>query len=566
MIVRGNPVSAGIAVGTAFLYHPLEQAPEKDFLVMGDEEVQLAKLHSAFQKAEEELTYLVKTLEKEEPEKAGIFVAHKGILQDRKIVDDITCAVQTERKTPDYAVECVFEDACHLLEQVKDPIIASRTADLRDVKNRLLRILRGKAPVSLTNLDKKVIVIAHELLPSDTAMLDREHVMGIITEVGSTTSHTAIIARSYQIPAILGVEQALEVFKEGESIIVDAVNGEILTDPDETAIMKYQEQAHIFKKKQTEAIAYLDKPAVMQDGQKIEIGINIGSEFFGAETLNYDFIGLFRTEFLYMKKKQQPTEEEQFEAYRQVLEHAKGKTVTLRTLDIGGDKTLPYLQLPKEENPFLGKRALRFCLENEPLFATQLRAALRASVFGDLQLMFPMVGSIEDIRAAKEAVHHAMEQLNKEGIAYNKEIKLGIMIEIPAIALLADVAADEVDFASIGTNDLTQYLCATDRMDARVSKYYQPLSPAALRVLGFVFEQFEQKGKPVSVCGELAGNPDAAVLLVGLGAKKLSMNEGNIPQVKEALAGITIVKAKDMADICKGMRTEREVEACLSGL
>jgi phosphotransferase system enzyme I (PtsI) len=563
MILKGNPVSPGVVVGNAYIYKAFTCDVLEAYFEKGHEAKYIEIFNAAFAEAHRELDQLIASFAAEDADKAKIFTAQKEILDDEEILDMIHDAIATEQKRPDFAVNNAYDEFIRILGKTKDPLIAARTLDLRDVRNRLLRVLQGEKEKNLSYLPESVIVVAHDLLPSDTATLDRAHVAGIITEAGSSTSHTAIIARSYKIPAVLGVQQATDVIGEGTLLALDAICGEITVAPGQKVLEQSQKKADAFKKQQELAEKYLDKPVVTADGQHIDIGVNIGSDNFDIASENYDFVGLFRTEFLYMKSDHLPTEEEQFEAYKRVLKNSGGKTVTLRTLDIGGDKTLQYMQLPKEDNPFLGKRALRLCLDNPDIFSTQLRAALRASAFGSLQIMFPMVGSIDDIRRAKAALSDAKVQLRAEGKAFNEDIKLGIMIEIPSIAAIADIAAEEVDFASVGTNDLTQYLCAVDRMNPDIAGYYQGLCPAMLRLLGFIFEQFNAKGKPVSVCGELAGDPAAAVVMIGLGLHKLSMSEANLARVKAALADITMDKARALGATCKNLATETEVKAYL---
>ena len=460
---------------------------------------------------------------------------------------------------PDYAIEKVFDEFTVLLSKVADPLIAGRAADLQDVKRRLLRVYQGKEEKNLSTLTEDVIVVAHDLLPSDTATLNRQHVKGIVTEIGGSNSHSAILARSFQIPAVLGVADAMKQIPDGEFLSIDALSGILVVNPDKDEQQAFLEKRRVFLEKRKIEEQYLDKAGATKDGYSIQIGINVGSTDFDVPKTQFDFVGLFRTEFLYMENTHLPTEEEQFEAYKKVLEHAKGNPVTLRTLDIGGDKTLPYMELPEEENPFLGKRALRLCFAEPDIFMTQLRAALRASAYGPLQIMFPMVGSMEDIYRAKAYVREAMEQLQQEKAAFDKDIKIGIMIEVPSIALIADMAAEEVDFASVGSNDLTQYVSATDRMNSEVTSYYQNYSPAMIRLLGYIADAFNQKGKELSVCGEMAGNPKAAVILAGLGIKKLSMSATNIAGVKAALANITLEDARELANKCKKIKTEEEI-------
>lgn len=560
IVLSGNPVSSGIAVANAYVYHQQEFVVKEGYFEEGKESENLDIFHDAAFRAKEELSGVYGLLEQEDKERAKIFLAHSEILEDEEIREEIEMAIREERMNPDYAIEKVFEEFALLLSKVDDPLIAGRVSDIRDVKKRLLRICMGKEDKNLSTLPEDVIVVAHDLLPSDTATLDRKHVKGIITEIGGTNSHSAILARSFQIPAVLGLTNACKQIKNGVRLGVDAITGVVIVSPNEEDIRLLWEKEKEFKRKQQEEALYLDQPCKTKDGHVIQIGMNLGTTEFDVPKSYFDFVGLFRTEFLYMENTHLPTEEEQFEAYKKVLENAKGNTVTLRTLDIGGDKTLPYMELPKEENPFLGKRAIRLCFAEDTVFMTQLKAALRASAYGPLQIMFPMIGSMEEIMRAKKYVKDVMQQLDEEDIPYDKQIKLGIMIEVPSIALIADMVAEEVDFASIGSNDLTQYICAADRMNPEVTSYYQNYAPAMFRLIGYIFESFEQKGKAVSVCGEMAGNPDAARVLVGLGAKKLSMSSGNIAGVKAALAKIDMKDAKEMAKKCKQLRTEEEVK------
>ena len=529
--LQGNPVSEGIAYAKSYIYIPGTLTKAPDFFPKGQEEEKYREFRESCEKADSELVTLYNGMCKEDPDKAKIFSAHRELLQDEEILDEIRETICEENMNPDSAVSKVYTEFAELLAGVEDPLIAERAADLRDVRDRLLRILSGQETSKLSSFSEDVILVAHDLLPSDTATMDRKHIKGILTEVGGVNSHSAILARSYGIPAILGVPNVTEKIPTDTMLAMDGLTGEIFVTPGEECICDIREkQTSFFRKKEAEK-NFLNKPAIMKDGTEIKIGINIGSQEFDVPTDRYDFIGLFRTEFLYMEGKELPGEETQFEAYRQVVQKAKGHPITLRTLDIGGDKTLPYMELPKEDNPFLGKRAIRLCFAEKELFLTQLRAALRASAYGPLQIMFPMVGSLEDIRKAKEYLNLAKEQLKERKQQFDEQIRIGIMIEIPAIALIADLAAEEVDFASIGSNDLTQYLSAADRMNPEVAAYYKSDSTAMLRLLGFVFREFSKREKEISVCGEMAGNPETARLLVGLGARKLSMSSGNIAGV-----------------------------------
>lgn len=368
---------------------------------------------------------------------------------------------------------------------------------------------------------------------------------------------------AYGIPAVLGVPNATQILCDGDLCILDALDGAVHLQPDTALLEEYAKRQEAYLADASELQKYYRQPAALKSGERIDIGLNIGSSEYTDAFGAVDFIGLLRTEFLYMQSDHMPTEEEQYRAYAQVVQNAGGKPVTLRTLDIGGDKTLPYFDLPKEGNPFLGKRALRLCLSNPEIFNTQLRAALRASAKGPVWLMFPMVGSIDDIRSAKAAVERAKLELRAEGLPFDENLKIGIMIEIPSIAEIADLAAAEVDFTSVGSNDLTQYMNAVDRMNADISDYYQSFCPAMFRMLGRIFRAFHDVGKPVSVCGELAGNEMAALVLAGLGLKKMSMSASNISRVKRILSRYTMDELHALAQQAQTLPTQAEIKALL---
>ncbi len=552
-VLTGNPVSPGIAIAKAFDYYPLDSVVEEGYFPADKLEEKKRAFEVAISKTKSELEQLYAKLAEED---AKIFLAHGELLEDEEIQKGIRMAIEDEYMNPDYAIAKVFDAFSQMLAKAADPLIAGRTVDLQDVKRRLIRIYQGKEEKNLSTLTEDVVVVAHDLLPSDIATLNRQRVKGIVTEIGSFHSHCAILARSFQLPAVLGVADALEKIPDGAPMAIDALEGLLTVYPDAKDM-----EAFVAKRKMEEI--YPEQPGSLKDGTPITIGINVDSADFEVSKESFDDVGLFRTEFLYMENTRIPTEEEQLEAYRKVLLSAKGNPVTLRTLDIGGDKSLPYMELPKEENPFLGNRALRLCFSKPELLMTQLRAALRASAYGTLRIMFPMVGSMEDIYRAKAYVNEAMMQLEQEGKNFDKDIQIGIMIEVPSIALIADLVAEEVDFASIGSNDLTQYVCATDRMNPEVAEYYQNYSPAMLRLLGYVAQSFVEKGKTLSVCGEMAGNPNMAVVLTGLGVSCLSMSAVNIAGVKAALAQVSLCEARELAMRCKNAKTEEEVKAVI---
>ena len=554
MVLRGNGVSKGVAIGEIFLYQPfIPQTTEAHY--SGDPKQYLEQYEALCLQARVELQAIRERMMQTDAEKAAIFSAQMEILCDEVMDEEIRDGIQYDTWMPDWAVETVYSRYERRLQKAGDPLIRERAADLKDVKNRLLRIWCGVPPQSLAQLEKPVIIAAHDLLPSDTAVMERDHVLGIVTESGGTTSHSAIIARSYGIPAVLGIPNLLPRLTNGEKVILDAVDGVLITRPDGK-----QEKEMRIKQKEYEIHAariqkYLHRDPLTADGERIEIGLNIGSarpeDLEGSSVT--DFVGLFRTEFLYMDNDHLPTEEEQIIQYQKALLEYAPRPVVLRTLDIGGDKTLPYFPLPQEQNPFLGKRALRLCFDSPELFRTQLRAALRASVAGQLWIMLPMVSSIEEIKRAKALLEQAKQELRQEKLPFDEGVKLGIMIEIPAVAVIADLIAPEVDFASIGTNDLCQYLMAVDRMNPEVTSYYQSYHPALFRLIGYVVERFKQAGKPICICGELGGDPLAAPVLVGLGMRKLSMSLSSVAAVKRALAGFTVKQMEEMARAVENM-------------
>ncbi len=562
-VLKGEPVSSGIAIARGYIYEPLELNTCKVAFAKGMEREYLRQFQDTVAKAKAELKLIYDELAVESEENAQIFMSHQVVLEDECILQEIRRAIEKERMYPDTAIEIVFGKYMGALTDLSDPVIADRAKDLRDIEKRLIRIWQGKKEHNLSDVNEDVIVVAHDLLPSDIAALNCGCVKGIITEVGGEISHCAILARCYGIPAILGVKEAIKIIPDGVELGLDALAGEVIVRPTEEDTQKLDKKLKRFLEKYEDEKQYLDKPASTKDGMDIRIGINIASENFEAEDSWFDYVGLLRTEFLYMERTALPTEDEQFEVYKKILENAKNKTVTLRTLDIGADKILPYLELPKEDNPFLGKRALRLCLDQADIFMVQIRAALRASVYGNLRIMFPMVAGMDDIYHAKSYVLKAMQQLEAEGIPYNQDVQIGVMIETPAVGLIADMVADEVDFASIGSNDLTQYCCAADRSNIHVSEYYQSYSPAMIRFIGSIYDAFHKKGKQISICGEMAGTPKGALLMIGLGARFISMDVNNIASVKAALSNVTLGELKKTAEFCKNLRTEAEVKAFL---
>ena len=563
MYLTGNPVSGGYALGRAFVHIPFTPVIDRTPLQPGMEHAAVEAFYAARATAIKELAAIQQRIQN--PAQAAIFEAHREIVNDIGAEEEILYRIREEHMPASQAVEEAFTMLTELLAGVDDPLIRERVSDMRDVRLRLLRCLAGLPERDLSRLEEPAIIIAHDLFPSDTATLDRERVLAIVTEVGGSTCHTAIIARSYEIPAVLGVPGALAHIRHGDLLAVDAVKGVALFDPSSAEQAQFLALREDYLREAEEIKRYLQHESKLADGTPIEVELNIGSadENELKAAAYTDGVGLFRTEFLFMGRATLPGEEEQFQAYKRVLERFGERPVTIRTLDVGGDKQPECIPIPPEANPFMGNRALRLCFERPELLHTQLRACLRAGVYGNLWLMFPMVGSIDDIRRAKAAVKKAEEELEHEGIPYTKTLKIGIMIEIPSIALMAHAAAQEVDFASIGTNDLTQYTLAVDRMNPSVAGFYQSYHPALFQLIGSVAKSFAQADKPLGVCGELGGDKLAAAVLIGMGIRRLSMGAASVAPLKRLLSKLTLEQTEKIFRQVLTYATASEVEQYL---
>lgn len=563
MNLKGVSTSPQVVIGEVMQYVPFtcEVEPRRS----QEPAAEAGLYQKAKEEAFRELRALGEFLEQRNSSNTDFVAAHQEILNDPVMDQEIRQRIEGDFYCADYAVASVYDQYRKLFAENKNALIRERASDLEDVKMRLLRCYYGKPEKNLSKLAKPCIVVAEELFPSDTLCLDEENIKGIITEKGSLTSHTAIIARTLGIPALLGAEGMMGAVHDGDRVILDGTGQEVLIGAGDEVVDRYLEKARSVEQDLEVTRLYYRKEAVTTDNARIELRINIASpEFAQTDKVHYlDGVGLFRSEFLYLSRKNLPTEEEQFSAYRKITGIFKEKPVVLRTLDIGGDKQVPYMELPKEDNPFLGNRGLRLCLSQESIFRTQLRAALRASAYGNLMIMFPMVTSINEFRAAKEIIKDIEAELEAKKIAYNKNIKVGIMIEVPSIALIADQIIDEIDFASVGTNDLCQYLCAADRMNHAVKGYYQDYHPAMFRVLRHLAGVFEEYGKCLSICGELAGDPLAIPLLAGVGIRTLSMNETSIAAAKRVICSMKMEDARELAKEALNKKCNIEIQKLL---
>lgn len=558
--LTGIAASDGIAIAKAYRF----VQPDLTFAktTVHDIEAEQKRLAAALAKAEQELIVIrQQTLEKFSAEEAAIFEAHLLVVHDPELIGPINQKIADEAVNAEYALHEVTSMFVALFEGMDDEYMSARASDIKDVTNRILAHLLGVHIPNPSNINEQVIIVANDLTPSETAQLDRNYVLGFITDIGGRTSHSAIMARSLEIPAVVGAGVATTTIQDGDTIIVDGLTGQVLVNPSADVIADYQEKAQKYRVQQSEWSTLVNEQTVSKDGVHVELAANIGSpnDLDGVLRHGAEGIGLYRTEFLYMGRENLPSEEEQFTAYKTVLEGMKGKPVVIRTLDIGGDKHLPYLPLQEEMNPFLGHRAIRLCLDQQELFRTQLRALLRASVYGNLKIMFPMIATIQEFRAAKAILLEEKEKLIAGGIAVGSSIEVGMMVEIPSTAVMADIFAKEVDFFSIGTNDLIQYTMAADRMNEKVSYLYQPYNPAILRLIQMVIKAAHQEQKWVGMCGEMAGDEHAVPLLLGLGLDEFSMSATSILKTRALLKQLSVPEMQTLATEALQLATAEEV-------
>jgi len=561
MRINGIAASDGIAIGKVFKLESVEViVTEKNITDVSNE---LEKLKKAIKVSSNELQVIrEKTAVKLDEEHAMIFDAHIQIAKDPEINRQVEELVTTSNVNCEYAYKTVSEMFAQMFEGMDNDYMKERAADVRDVARRVIAHIMGVTLSDPTMIDEEVIVVAEDLTPSDTAQLDRSFVKGFITNIGGRTSHSAIMARSLEIPAIVGTKNILQSVKNGDIVILDGLDGVVIINPSPEEIEEYNQKNIELMQRIEVWSKFVNEKSLTKDGKQVELAANIGSPDDVESVLKNggEGVGLYRTEFLYMNNDNLPTEDEQFIAYKMVLEALKNKRVVIRTLDIGGDKHLDYLPMEPEMNPFLGHRALRLCLERIDLFKTQLRALLRAGIYGDLHIMFPMVATLDEVRKAKEVLNECKEELKKENKKYSNTVKIGIMVEIPAVAILADQFAKEVDFFSIGTNDLIQYSFAADRMNQKVSYLYQPYNPSLLRLIKMVIDASHKEGIWTGMCGEMAGDQIAAPILLGLGLDEFSMSASSILQTRHLFSNLNYEEMKKMAEKTLTFGTNEEVK------
>ncbi|HDP5675476.1 TPA: phosphoenolpyruvate--protein phosphotransferase [Staphylococcus aureus] len=560
-LIKGIAASDGVAIAKAYLLVEPDLTFDKNEKVT-DVEGEVAKFNSAIEASKVELTKIRNNAEVQlGADKAAIFDAHLLVLDDPELIQPIQDKIKNENANAATALTDVTTQFVTIFESMDNEYMKERAADIRDVSKRVLSHILGVELPNPSMIDESVVIVGNDLTPSDTAQLNKEFVQGFATNIGGRTSHSAIMSRSLEIPAIVGTKSITQEVKQGDMIIVDGLNGDVIVNPTEDELIAYQDKRECYFADKKELQKLRDADTVTVDGVHAELAANIGTpnDLPGVIENGAQGIGLYRTEFLYMGRDQMPTEEEQFEAYKEVLEAMDGKRVVVRTLDIGGDKELSYLNLPEEMNPFLGYRAIRLCLAQQDTFRPQLRALLRASVYGKLNIMFPMVATINEFREAKAILLEEKENLKNEGHDISDDIELGIMVEIPATAALADVFAKEVDFFSIGTNDLIQYTLAADRMSERVSYLYQPYNPSILRLVKQVIEASHKEGKWTGMCGEMAGDETAIPLLLGLGLDEFSMSATSILKARRQINGLSKNEMTELANRAVDCATQEEV-------
>ncbi|QMS85767.1 phosphoenolpyruvate--protein phosphotransferase [Candidatus Xianfuyuplasma coldseepsis] len=561
MKYSGIGASAGIAIYPVYKLIEVDLTIEQQSIT--DVKNEVARLENAIKTTSKELqTIREQTAISMDEEHAMIFDAHIQIAQDPEIMRQVQEKIEEEHVNAEYAYDHVCQMFIAMFEGMDNEYFQERALDVKDVRRRVIAHLLDVPLNDPSLINEKVIVVAHDLTPSDTAQLNKTYVKGFITNIGGRTSHSAIMARSLEIPAIVGTKHITDEVNDGDLVILDGLTGTVIIRPTDVEIEEYRAKQEHYEKQVAIWSKFVNKPSVSKDGKHVEIAANIGSpdDLDAVKKYGAEGVGLYRTEFLYMNNDNFPTEMEQYKAYKAVLEALPNKKVIIRTLDIGGDKHLDYLPMDAELNPFLGHRALRLCLERTDIFKTQLRALLRASIHGDLHIMFPMVATLNEVRQAKAVLETCKAELHAEGIACKDDVKVGIMVEIPAVAILADQFAKEVDFFSIGTNDLIQYSFAADRMNQKVSYLYQPYNPSLLRLIKMVIDASHEAGIWTGMCGEMAGDKLAAPILLGLGLDEFSMSATSILQTRYIFSELTYSEMKAMAETCLTLDSHESVQ------
>lgn len=566
--LQGIAVCPGIAIGPAYVLHG-EDSFSVPYRSIQEEDIpkEIARFEDALTHTRAEILNIRKKIfDQIGGEHSEIFNAHLLILEDRTLIEDVIATIREKKTHAEYAFATIIRRYFTAFSQIDDEYLKERVSDIKDVGRRLLKNLIGEHHRELEDLSEKSVIIAHDLSPSDTAMMNKEKVLAFVTEIGGPTSHTAILGRSLEIPAIVGLDNVTLEIKTGDQVIIDGTRGVVIVDPDEKTIEEYTHEQHHFTQLVTELEKLRELPAVTTDGRRITLAANIEFHDEVPSVISHgaDGIGLYRTEYFYLNRIDLPSEEEQYQAYRQVAERLAPQPVVIRTLDLGGDKFLSSLDLPREINPFLGWRAIRFCLTRIDIFKVQLRAILRASAHGHLKIMYPMITNVSELQRANEILQECRHELQSEGIAFDPNLEVGAMIEIPAAALTSDRLAQEVDFFSLGTNDLIQYSLAIDRVNEKIAYLYEPTHPAILQLIKLVIENGHCHQRWVGTCGEMASDPIVAILLLGLEIDSISTSPLALPKVKKAIRSISFSEAKRIAQKALEFQSGKEIEDYLT--
>ncbi len=567
-IKKGIAASPGICIAEALILASEDFRTPRHTVRPSQRGAEIQRVRSAFRGAIGELTGMESAQDRTTAGKIkDIFAVHLRFLRDRSLRKEITDEVQTSCVNAEFAVSTVLRRIAAHFSNVEDPYISERAADINDIERRLLRQLLGKPREDVTHLHREVVIVARELSPTETAAFDREHIHGLATDAGGRTSHTAIVARSLGIPAVVALEDLTDVVRHGDTVIVDGNRGIVIVDPNEDTLNEYRKSLQSFTALGERLTGLREKPAVTRDGVRITLlgNIEFPDEAAVVAEKGGDGIGLYRTEFLYLNRPTEPTEEEHYEAYVKTVAVFKDRPVTIRTLDLGADKYTQRQRFAPEPNPFLGLRSIRYCLQNLNLFKIQLRAILRASTHGHVRIMFPLITNLQELRQAKMILRDVMEDLHEEGLAYDSSLKIGIMIETPAAALTAATLARESDFFSIGTNDLVQYTLAVDRGNELVSTLYSAVEPAVLRLIRTVIQDAYKARIDTSVCGEMGSEPEHVMLLLGMGLRSLSLTPPMIPEIKQIIRSVTIEECNLVARKILAMNAERQITSYLRG-
>ena len=566
-MISGIPASPGIVFGKALVLKEEKIVLDTQKIKDSQIENEIARFYAGRDAAVEQLTSIKdRAYQSLGEEKAAIFEGHLMILEDEELEEEIIDYLRSNHVNAAVAANVVIDQQVAMLSEIDDEYLKERAGDIRDIGNRLIKNILGMHIVDLGEINEEAILVAYDLTPSETAQLNLDKVLGFVTDIGGRTSHTSIMARSLELPAIVGTNNVTEKVKTGDFLILDALNNAVYVNPSQQEIQRLKTLQDKLAEEKAELAKLKDLPALTLDGHQVDVVANIGTirDVEGAERNGAEGVGLYRTEFLFMDRDQLPSEEEQFIAYKEVVEAMNGNLVVLRTMDIGGDKELPYLNLPKEMNPFLGWRAIRIALDRREILNAQLRAVLRASAYGRLAVMFPMIISVEEIRELKSVIEELKVELRNEGKAFDEDIQVGVMVETPSAAVNAKFLAKEVDFFSIGTNDLTQYTLAVDRGNELISHLYNPMSPSVLNLIKQVIDASHAEGKWTGMCGELAGDERAIILLLGMGLDEFSMSAISVPRIKKLIRNVNYQDAKLLAEKALQQPTAAEIEQLIS--